>query len=120
MQMNIIYKSMAAALAALMLSLPAVAGDNKGDIRITDPSFGRSGGVMNVGMGFDLSDLEVRSTGATVLTPMIVHDLDTLKLPSVSIYGRTSWYMSNRNGRMPLGGNEGTVIRYERGLEPVS
>ena len=107
MQMNKykIYKCMVVGMVALLTAMPASGASRKGEIRITNPSFVRSGGVMNVEMGFEFSSLVVKSTGATVLTPMIVNDIDTLKLPSVSIYGRTSWYMSNRNDRMPLGGN---------------
>ena len=120
MQMNNIYKSIAALAVLLLTVFPAVSGERKGEIRITNPSFVRSGGAMNVEMGIEFASLVVRSTGATVLTPMIVNDLDTLKLPSVSVYGRTSWYMSTRNERMPLGGNEGTVLRHERNLAPLS
>ena len=122
MQMNKynIYKCMVVGMVALLTAMPASGASRKGEIRITNPSFVRSGGVMNVEMGFEFSSLVVKSTGATVLTPMIVNDIDTLKLPSVSIYGRTSWYMSNRNDRMPLGGNEGAIIRHERNMEPVA
>ena len=74
---------------------------------------------MQVALGIEFSDLVVKNTGATVLTPMIVNDIDTLKLPSVSIYGRTSWYMSRRNHRMPLGGNEGEVLLYDKHLAPI-
>ena len=118
--MSKIYKCIPAVAVLLLTALPAVSAGRKDEIRITNPSIVRSGGAMNVEMGFEFPSLVVRSTGATVLTPMIVNDLDTLKLPSVSIYGRTSWYMSNRNDRMPLGGNEGTVLRHKRNLEPLS
>ena len=90
-----------------------------GGIRITRTQFTRSGSAMQVALGLEFSDLVVKNTGATVLTPMIVNDIDTLKLPSVSIYGRTSWYMSRRNHRMPLGGNEGEVLLYDKHLAPI-
>ena len=80
----------------------------------------RKGNVMTVGMEMEFPDLTVKSTGATVLTPMIVNGIDTLKLPSVGIYGRTSWYMAVRNYRMPLSGNEEKSLRYEKNLEPIA
>ena len=127
--MNIIYKGILAGTLALSAVIPAAAQDDilttdgsrgsRGGIRIAHQSFKRDGQAMNIALGFEFAELTVKNTGATVLTPMIVNDIDTLRLPSVSIYGRTSWYMSNRNHRMPLGGNEGTVLRYERHLAPV-
>ena len=120
MQTNIILKTIAAAALALAALQPAAAGDRKNEIRIVNPTLMRNGGTMKVEMGLEFPELVVKSTGATVITPMIVNDIDTLKLPPVSIYGRTSWYMSNRNDRMPLGGSEGEVLRHERNMEPVA
>ena len=117
--MSSIYKGIVVGAVALVATLPTLAGDLKEGIRILHPSIQRSGAAMKVEMGIEFPDLEVKSTGATVLTPMIVNGIDTLKLPSVSIYGRTSWYMSNRNGRMPLGGNEGVVLRDSKRLKPI-
>ena len=118
MQTRLLYKSIAIA-AALLTTLPTSAEDLREGIRITHPSIVRNGSAMQVEMGIEFPDLKVKSTEATVLTPMIVNGIDTLKLPSVSIYGRTSWYMSNRNRRMPLGGNEGVVLRDDKALQPI-
>ena len=90
-----------------------------GGIRIVDPVFVRESGVMQVAMGIEFPAFKLKSSGATVLTPMIVNGIDTLRLPSVSVYGRTSWYMSHRNDRMPLGGNEGKVMLYDKPLPSV-
>lgn len=122
MQTNDIYnKGIAAGALALLLSLPLAADECSTGMRIANPVLKRDGAAMNVGMELNLTGLTVKHTGATVITPMIVNDIDTLRLPSVSIYGRTSWYMSHRNDRMPLGGNEGIALRYdkERPLEPI-
>lgn len=119
MHTSSIYRSVIAGALGLLMALPALADNSREGIRIADPTFSRKGSVMSVGMGIEFPGLVIKSTGATVLTPMIVNGLDTLTLPSVSIYGRTSWYMSDRNGRMPLGGNEGLVLRYSKHLEPV-
>ena len=119
MQMKKMYKGIAASVLSLLLTQPLAAVGDTEEIRITNPTLVRSGAVMNVDMGIEFPALNVKTNGATVLTPMIVNDIDTLVLPSVSIYGRTSWYMSHRNGRMPLGGNEGIVLRAARRMEPL-
>lgn len=113
------YRYMAAGMLGILVSLPLFAAEDKGGVRITDSSFTRTESVMNVDLAMDFSALTVKSTGATVVTPMIAGEVDTLRLPSVSVYGRISWYASNRNGRMPLGGNEGTVLRYDKSLPPL-
>ena len=125
MQRNIIRQLIPVAALALLAIRPAPAVNpvnpvNPEGIHMANPTFVRNGATMQVDLVFEFPDLAVRSTGATVLTPMIVHEIDTLKLPSVSIYGRTNWYMSRRNRRMPLGGNAGTVLLYEKPLEPVT
>lgn len=119
MRMCNIYKGLLAGLVCLMSAAPAMAGETDKDILITRPALARNGSVMNVSMGIDFHDLQLKSSGAVVLTPMIVNELDTLKLPSVSVYGRTGYYMADRNRRLPLGGNEGSVIMYEKNLAPV-
>ena len=121
MQISNICKSIVAGILIFLAPSQASADNRKPDgIRITEPSISRNGTVMSVGMGIEFPKLVIKSTEATVLTPMIVNGLDTLKLPSVSIYGRTSWFMSNRNDRMPLGGNEGAVIRYQKRLDAIA
>ncbi|MCH5221564.1 MAG: tetratricopeptide repeat protein [Muribaculaceae bacterium] len=51
---------------------------------------------------------------------MIVNGRDTLYLPTIGIYGRTSWYASRRNDRMPLGGKEGSIMRYDSKMAPIA
>ena len=117
--MNNMYK-IAAVIGAFLLAFPAVAEGRGDGIRIANPSLVRSGSVMNVGLDIEFDGLHLKTTEATVLTPMVVNGIDTLRLPSVSIYGRTSWYMSHRNKRMPLGGNDGQLLRYSAAMEPVN
>ena len=122
---NNIYKGAAhggavAGLLGLLMSLPALADGDAGGIRIVSPSLVRSGSAMNVGLEMEFPGLKVRSTGATVVVPMLVNGADTLRLPAVEIYGRTSWYASRRNDRIPLSGNGQLAMRYEKNLAPVS
>lgn len=118
MRISNIYMGVIAGLACLMSAAPAMA-DTPESVVITRPTLDREGGVMNVSMGIEFCDLRVKSSGAMILTPMIVNELDTLKLPSVGVYGRTGWYMADRNRRMPLGGSEGSVIMYDKNLAPI-
>lgn len=86
-------------------------------IMVKDPSLMREDeNVMAVDLTFVLGNVEVKSPGAVVATPMVVNGIDTLKLPSIGIYGRTAWYASKRNDRLPLSKNAEKVIRYEKHL----
>lgn len=66
--------------------------------------FARSDGYMVVDMGLDLSELEVESNRAVLLTPVVVNGADSLKLSSVGIYGRRRYYYYVRNGASMLSG----------------
>ena len=98
---------------------PASADGGRGGVRIVEPAMTRSGSVMTVSMGIEFPGLKLRSTEAMALVPMVVNGPDTLRLPAVEVYGRTSWYMSLRNDRMPLSGEKPEVtLRYEDRLAP--
>ena len=74
----------------------------------------RAGNRITAGMDIDLSQLKVKSNQAAIFTPMIVNGPDTLKLPSVGIYGRTRWYQFERSGMKPIGGKGEESIRYNK------
>ena len=74
----------------------------------------RNGKKITAGMDIDLSDLKIKHNQATVFTPMIVNGADTLKLPAVSIYGRTRWYQFERSGIKPIGGKNEVSLRYNQ------
>ncbi len=80
-------------------------------VGIDSLKFDRSGDFMVVDMDLDLGQMEVGSSKAQVITPMIVsaHG-DTLRLPSVSIYGRQRYLNMLRNDR-PLTGEGETAFR---------
>lgn len=86
-------------------------------ISISDPSLMREeDNVMAASLNIGFSGLEVKSPGAVVITPMIVNSIDTLRLPSIGIYGRTAWYASLRNDRLPISRGVETTLRYEKKL----
>lgn len=92
---------------------------NDGFVAVSDARMVREGENMIVGMTIDYASLKVKSSGAVVVTPIIVNGLDTLKLPSRGVYGRTAWYASRRNDRMPYGAAGEQSFRYEKGLSPM-
>ena len=114
-----IYKSLMAGVTCLLISIP-VFGDAGEGISINGATLKRDGNKMNVGMELSFPTLKVGSTGAAVITPMIVGEAaDTLRLPSVGIYGRTSWYASRRNDRMPSDDTADRLLRYNKNMAPV-
>ena len=119
MQTSTLYRILAGALLLCGAWTAAAQPAGEAGVRIVEPALVRDGRIMNASLRFEFPGLTVRNTGATVLTPLVVNGPDTLRLPSVGIYGRTAWYMSNRNGRMPLGGNEGRVLRYEKHMASI-
>ena len=121
MQMyRILYRKAIAGALCLSLSFPALASEGKTGVRVTDPKLTKNDAVMSVSMKIDFPGLKVKSTGATVLTPMIVNGTDTLRLHPVGIYGRTSWFMSQRNDRMPLDAGDDLMMRYGGSMEPIA
>ena len=118
---NTLYnKILAVGLAILAFAPAANASQTRGNIAVQNPALVRDNDKMNVEMTIDFTGLKVRSSGATVVRPMIVNGSDTLDLPAVSVYGRSAWYAAQRNNRMPVGGFEGTQLRYSSHLAPIN
>ena len=78
--------------------VPLHAQENRGEVCVDDCRMERHGEYMSVDMTLDLSSLDVESNRAVVLTPTMVNGVDTLRLPSVGIYGRRRYYHYLRNG----------------------
>ncbi|MCD8307654.1 MAG: DUF3868 domain-containing protein [Clostridia bacterium] len=73
------------------------------NVTVTNPAIERSGEFLKVGLNMDLSDLDVTSNQAVLLTPhLVVNEVDSLDLPSIGIYGRTRYYFYVRNGKSML------------------
>lgn len=65
-----------------------------------------SGNYMTVDMTLDLKNLKVNSNRAVLLTPVLVNGNDSLRLPSVGVYGRRRYYYYVRNGESMLTGKD--------------
>ena len=67
----------------------------------------RSGNYIIVDMNLDLSQLDVRSTQAVILTPHIVRDTLSCELRSIGLYGRNRHIYYERNAdKIPTSGDD--------------
>lgn len=81
-------------------------------VGVENISFGRHGDFMVVGMDFDLTPADVKSSRAQVMTPLIVSEKgDTVQLPPVGVYGRQRYLQYLRNGRHPLGSPDENIVK---------
>lgn len=76
----------------------------------------RNESKMVIGMEFDLSQIKLKSTQATVFIPLIVNGNDTLSLPEVGVYGRNRWYKFDRADRLPANYNPSVALRYKKNM----
>ena len=119
MQKVSIYNKVLGVALGLAIAMPAFSANKVTTATITNPELVRNGSLVTATMDVSFSDLKVKSAGANVIQPMIVNGADTLRLPVVGVYGRTAWYQAERNDRMPLGGTEGSSMRYKKNLAPM-
>ena len=75
-------------------------------VAVSDFKMERNGGYMAVDMMLDLSDLDIESNRAVLLTPRLVNGADSLDLPAVGIYGRRRYYFYVRHGESMLSGSD--------------
>ena len=89
-------------------------------VGIDSLSYGRHGDFMVVDMDMDLKPVDVQSSRAQVITPMIVSERgDSIcQLPSVGVYGRQRYINYLRRGRKPLSRPDEAV--FERSDSPAS
>lgn len=83
-----------------------------GDMEVTHRSVKREGKTLRVTMDLSLSEAQVESKRAVLLTPRVTKGDRFRELPSVGIYGRDRYYHYLRqNGEDMLGGPGETVVR---------
>lgn len=96
--------------------LPAFSENQYANNVVSDISMTRDEAKMIVGMEFDLSQIKLKSTQATVFIPLIVNGNDTLSLPEVGVYGRTRWYKFDRADKLPADYNPSIALRYKKNM----
>lgn len=88
------------ALASVSISVPLSAQSLPGNqIRIMDKSVTKDGNTVKVAIDFSLSQMKLKSNKGIILTPMIVNDCDTARMPAVEIMGRKRYIYYQRNGK---------------------
>ena len=87
-----------------------------GNITVNDAELSRNSGVMTVNMDLDLSQFEVGTNRAILLTPYIVRGEEYHDLPSLGFYGRNRYYWYVRNDHQMCEGAAETS--YKAGEEP--
>lgn len=73
-------------------------------VSVENFNMNRNGKYLTVTMGIDLSELDVNSNRAVLLTPRLVNGMDSLDLPSIGIYGHRRYYYYIRNGISTISG----------------
>lgn len=77
-----------------------------------------NGNQMAVDMLLDLKKLKVGSNRAVLLTPCLANGSDSLRLPSIGVYGRRRYYHYIRNGESLLTGS--SEMSYKASDKPES
>ncbi len=101
--------------AVLLATLQIAGARTLTPVEIDSLDFDRHGDFMVVDMDIDLRKVDVKSNRAQVMTPMIVSEKgDTLRLPSVGVYGRQRYLNYLRNDSKPLSRGEETIFESSR------
>jgi hypothetical protein len=97
-----------AALCAVpsVLAAQQIAGVTPSNVRLE-----RNGKYLSVDMDVDLSQLDVKSRHAVVLTPVLAGEQDTLSLSSIGVYGRQRYYYYLRNDGTAISGADEQAYR---------
>ncbi len=80
-------------------------------VAVAGVGFERNGDYIEVDFDIDMSRLDIKSTGAVLLTPRMVKGDKVVELPSVGVYGRRRYYHYVRNGESMLTGKDETVFK---------
>lgn len=80
-------------------------------VSIENFNMNRNGKYLTVTMDIDLSELDVNSNRAVLLTPRLANGTDSLDLPSVGIYGHRRYYYYIRNGISTISGETEKTFR---------
>ena len=71
----------------------------------------KNGAFMLIEMDIDLTQVEVTSNEALLLTPQLVKEDETKDLPAIGIYGRKRYFYYSRNRLLPTGASGEITIK---------
>lgn len=106
-------------LAALLAGVSTVEAQSEG-VTVEGYTMERSGKYVVVDMEVNVSELDVKSKQAVVLTPYIVRDTLSVPMRSIAIYGRNRYYYYQRNEDMAPATMEDITYRSNERPEVVS
>lgn len=99
--------------AAILAATSHLSARGISPVGIDSLSFDRHGDFMVVDMDIDLKPVEVKSSRAQIITPLMVSENgDTLQLPSLGVYGRIRYINYLRNNRSPLSRSDEAVFEF--------
>lgn len=101
-------------IALFGMSFPGKAQETLQGIGVGEVRMAQSDGNLTVDMNLDLSDLQVNSNRAVLLTPRLVNGDRRKDLASVGIYGRQRYYHYVRNGKSLIGSPDEMTYRASR------
>lgn len=87
-------------------------GDEACGMPVAGAAMERNKELMRVAVDLGLGGFDLVGDRVAVFTPVIIHESDSLELPSVGLYSRTRWFQYLRAGEQPLGGEGEQSIRW--------
>lgn len=93
-------------IIALISTVSSLSAQSIDGVSATNVSTERNGKFIAVSMDIDLSQLDVKSKRAVLITPRLVNGNDSTDLKAIGVYGRNRYYYYVRNGESMLTGKE--------------
>lgn len=98
---------------------PVLSAQSVDGVGVSNVSAERNGKFMAVDMNVDMSQLDVESNRAVLITPRLVNGNDSVDLKSIGIYGRRRYYHYVRNGESMLTGKDELSYRAKQKPDSV-
>lgn len=107
-------------LTAALAGIGAADAQTVTGVNVDNYTMERAGNFVIVDMDLDLSQLEVKSAEAVVLTPHIVCDTMSVALKSIGVYGRNRDFYYQRNEELTPTSGDDLAFRNRKTPERVS
>ncbi len=105
-------------IALLGIAIMAQAQKIVDGVTVNNIKIEHNGDFLAVDFGMDITELDVNSNRAVLLTPRLVNGNDSVEMPSIGIYGRKRYYFYVRNGESML--TDKTEQSYRAAQKPDS
>ena len=108
---NTIIKGFLVAAMAFASVVSAAAQGESMNVSTKRNSLDKVGDKMVAKTDIDLKNVEVKKNQVAVFTPIIANEVDTVRLQSIGVYGRTRWFQYERFGIRPVSGKDEISMR---------